>query len=104
MVKVPTRVRVLRKVSVGVKFPRPSHDIEVVGAEDELVRLVQVAGCHRDHEREEDREPEICRGPQIIVVPVHGSVEPPRRNSGIESLDARMSYSYYTPSERLLTV
>jgi len=83
--KVTTHVRVLREVPIGVKLLRPSHDVKVVRAEYELVRLVQVAGCHRDHEREEDSKPEVCGGPEDLVVPEYRGAKPPGRNAGVSA-------------------
>ena len=81
MTETATRVRILRKIPVGFKLLRPSQDVKIIGVEDKPVRPVQVAGCHRDEEREENREPEVCGGPEKIVVSKHRSVEPPRRNA-----------------------
>ena len=47
MTEVTTRVCILRKVPIRVNLLCPPHDVKVVGVEDKLVRLVQVAGCHR---------------------------------------------------------
>ena len=86
MFELAAHACVLRKVPVGINLLRPSQDVKVVGVEDKFVRLVQVAGCHRDQECKDDAEPEICRRPEEIVVPEHGSVEPPGRNGRISTL------------------
>lgn len=91
------------EVPVGVNLFRPSQDVEVVGVEDKLICLVHVTGCHRNQEREEDAEPEVCRGPEEVIVPIHRSVEPPRRNGRINALDVGMSYGLLQV-EHLLTV
>ena len=82
---------ILGKVPLGVKLLRPAHDIKVVGVENEHVRLVQVAGSQREQEGEQDAEPEVRSGPEEVVVSINGSVEPPRGDTAVDSLETRIS-------------
>ena len=97
-------MRILRKVSVGINLFCPPHDFEIVGVEDKLVCLVHVAGREREEEGKDDAEPEVCRGPEEMVVSEHGGVDPSGGNAVVDSLEAGIRWGYCEISRVLLTV
>lgn len=94
MTEVTAHPCVLPKVPIGVDLLCPPQDVEVVGVEDKPVCPVYVVGCHREQERKGDTEPEVYRGPEIYVVPIHARVKPPRRDAGVKALEAGISYGH----------
>jgi len=67
----------------------PVQDVQVVRAEAEGPRLVEVPRSQREYDRDQDPKPEDRGSEQVMIVAVDGRVNPPGGDERIDSLEAR---------------
>ena len=76
-------------VHVGLQLVVPVQDVQVVRAEAESPRLVEVPRSQREYDRDQDAEPEESGPEQVIIVAKDGSRKPPGGDERIKGLETR---------------
>ncbi len=76
----------LRKVVVGIVLDDPPCTVQVARMERVLVRLGDESRETREHDHEEDAEPEVSRTEEVVIVAVDGCREPSGSDDGVNGL------------------
>jgi hypothetical protein len=97
------KVGLMDEVHVRIDFVVPAQDIEIIGAEEERPRHVEVPRQEGEQNGDGKTEPEDSGVEQVVIVTVDWRRKPPRGDDGINSLTVWIRYTPTTVMETIGT-